>query len=94
MGVIDFYVYLKELYKSLNKGGIKYIDIIDGDLDSFTFKESELKRQAIALKSFYKDGSSFLFTVNSSSNLTNESRYTKCNISFQKIIIWEKIKKL
>ena len=74
LGVIDFYVYLKELYKSLNKGGIIYIDIIDGDLDSFTFKESELKRQAIALKSFYKDGSSFLFTVNSSSNLTKVAK--------------------
>ena len=38
------------------------------------FKESELKRQAIALKSFYKDGSSFLFTVNSSSNLTKVAK--------------------
>lgn len=74
LGVIDFYVYLKELYKSLNKGGIIYIDIIDGDLDSFNFEEVEMKRQATALKTFYKDGTSFLFTINSSTILTKVAK--------------------
>ena len=40
LGVIDFYAYLKELKNSLNKGGLIYIDIIDGDLDCFNFEIS------------------------------------------------------
>jgi len=74
LGVIDFYTYLKELYKSLNKGGIIYIDIIDGDLDCFNFEEAEMKRQALALKTFYNEGTGYLFTVNSTACLTKVAK--------------------
>ena len=66
---MDFYVYFQELYKTLNKNGIIYIDIIDGDLESFTFKESELEKQTVKLKNSYQNGTSSLFSINSSSIL-------------------------
>jgi|10_taG_2_1085330.scaffolds.fasta_scaffold87905_2 2-polyprenyl-3-methyl-5-hydroxy-6-metoxy-1,4-benzoquinol methylase len=73
LGVIDFYAYLKELKNSLNKGGLIYIDIIDGDLDVFNFEEAEMKRQALALKTFY-GGTGYLFTVNSTACLAKVAK--------------------
>lgn len=66
LGVINFYVYLKELRKILNTGALIYLDIIDSDLDNFNFDYIELKRQADTLsQGGYSFGEKYLFTVNS-----------------------------
>tara|TARA_R100000742_G_C4274090_1_gene93920 strand:- start:261 stop:974 length:714 start_codon:yes stop_codon:yes gene_type:complete len=70
LSILDFYVYLNELYKSLNKGGLIYIDIIDSDVDEFTLQEEEFQRQLKALTLGYKRGINTLYHVNSSSTLT------------------------
>jgi len=70
LSILDFYIYFKELYQSLNKGGLIYIDIIDSDVEEFTLKESEFQRQIKALTVHYKLGINTLYHVNSSSTLT------------------------
>ena len=45
LSILDFYIYFKQLYKSLNTGGLIYIDIIDCDVKELTLQEDEFQRQ-------------------------------------------------
>jgi len=41
----DFYIYMKDLYSILKTNSLIWIDIIDSDVEEFTFNEQELQRQ-------------------------------------------------
>ena len=70
LSILDFYIYFKQLYKSLNTGGLIYIDIIDCDVKEFTLQEDEFQRQLHYLELDYLMGTKTLYHVNSSSTLT------------------------
>ena len=69
LSILDFYIYFKQLYKSLNTGGLIYIDIIDCDVKEFTLQEDEFQRQLHYLELDYLMGTKTLYHVNSSSTL-------------------------
>ena len=69
--ILDFYLYFQELYNSLNKGALIYIDIIDCDVEEFTLQEDEFQRQLFYLQKEYTKGHiKALYHANSSSALT------------------------
>ena len=69
--ILDFYLYFQELYNSLNKDALIYIDIIDCDAEEFTLQEDEFQRQLFYLQKLYTKGHiKTLYHANSSSALT------------------------
>ena len=52
LSLFDFYIYFKDLYPLLKTNALIWIDIIDGDVEKFTFNEQELQRQLNLYKEF------------------------------------------
>jgi SAM-dependent methyltransferase len=48
----DFYIYFKDLYPLLKTNALLWIDIIDCDVEKFTFNEKELQRQMDSYRQF------------------------------------------
>ena len=68
----DFYIYFKDLYPILKTNALIWIDIIDTDVEEFTFNEQELKRQLNTYKEFVDSSSQYnvlktLYYINSKS---------------------------
>jgi ubiquinone/menaquinone biosynthesis C-methylase UbiE len=52
----DFYIYFKDLYPLLKTNALLWIDIIDSDVEKFTFNEKELQKQMDSYKQFFDFG--------------------------------------
>ena len=70
----DFYIYFKDLYPLLKTNALIWIDIIDGDVEKFTFNCKELQRQLDAYKEFVDSAGQYnilktLYYINSKSTL-------------------------
>jgi ubiquinone/menaquinone biosynthesis C-methylase UbiE len=75
----DFYIYFKDLYPILKTNALIWIDIIDTDVEEFTFNEQELQRQLNTYKEFVDSSSQYnvlktLYYINSKSALKKIGR--------------------
>ena len=70
----DFYIYFKDLYPLLKTNALIWIDINDGDLEKFTFNDTDLQRQLETYKEFVDYSGKYqnlktMFYINSKSTL-------------------------